>query len=293
MEDLPEVPFDSLMDMIKPDIRSCIDLPEKVRDIKLDKDERTKPSPSKPGKEKEKGSFSPKSDQRSSPIQIPNAKQNPAIDQITGASPHYGSSGDSSFVFVEPFKPPFAQPSDPDDELNSFFSGPSPSFLRYDSGPASLVEISTQLAEWETKMYQIDEFVNSICSTRDEEEGAESTNDHALFNLKSSLSGSDGSRGASRKGTDAEGNSLNETPGIIGQMSSDSGSIKSSQQQPTSLSEESSCTNGTSNHESSTLANGAARSSNRKSSFSDRQSPSNVPVKSPSKTSDNQIRIGV
>lgn len=76
------------------------------------------------------------------------------------------SSSADSFVFVE-LNPPFA--SDQQQELGSFFNGPSPNFKA--DLPENISEISNQLALLESNFNQWDDFVESVCSLKNEEEG--------------------------------------------------------------------------------------------------------------------------
>lgn len=82
--------------------------------------------------------------------------------QNAAASPT-GSSGDS-FVFIE-MRAPFA--SRDQNELGSFFNGPSPAFTN--SLPEAMDDIATQLAAIESNVDHWDSFIDSVCCHQDEE----------------------------------------------------------------------------------------------------------------------------
>jgi len=91
----------------------------------------------------------------------PNSGNNQAS---AGSTP---KSLSDSFVFVD-INPPFA--SEEQNDINSFFHGPSPSFSNGFDSLKDVDEVTNQLATIEASAKQIDVFVDNICSYEDEEE---------------------------------------------------------------------------------------------------------------------------
>lgn len=117
---------------------------------------------------------------QSEPIQVPmgNARiksnqqdQNNARLSLTpGSTP---KSLTDSYVFVD-LNPPFA--SDEQNDINSFFHGPSPSFTNGLSSLKDVEELTSQLATIEANASQIDDFVDNICASEDEEDDEATSN---------------------------------------------------------------------------------------------------------------------
>lgn len=101
---------------------------------------------------------------KSEPIQVP-GKRNQLNNVITtpGSTP---KSLSDSYVFVD-LNPPFA--SDEQNDLNSFFHGPTPTFAN--GSLKDFEDLTCQLATIEANASQIDEFVDNICVSEDDEEG--------------------------------------------------------------------------------------------------------------------------
>lgn len=72
-----------------------------------------------------------------------------------------------SFVFVD-LNPPFA--SEEQNDINSFFHGPSPAFSNGFDNLKDVDELTNQLAVIEANASQIDEFIDNICVSEDEDE---------------------------------------------------------------------------------------------------------------------------
>lgn len=105
---------------------------------------------------------------KSEPLQVPNGhnpfRQKEALHNTSSESTPRSLS--DSFVFVE-LNPPFA--SEEQNEINSFFNGPSPTFNNGFENLKDVDDITNQLAVIEADASQIDEFVDNICVTQDEE----------------------------------------------------------------------------------------------------------------------------
>lgn len=84
-------------------------------------------------------------------------------NQPCGSTP---KSLTDSFVFVE-LNPPFA--SDEQNDINSFFHGPAPKFNQHNDSCRDADEIANQLAVIEADASKIDEFVDNICISEDDE----------------------------------------------------------------------------------------------------------------------------
>uniref|UniRef100_A0A6P6XTI3 Autophagy-related protein 13-like n=2 Tax=Dermatophagoides pteronyssinus TaxID=6956 RepID=A0A6P6XTI3_DERPT len=110
----------------------------------------------------------PKSSPSSNPIKIPSSKiKSQSIKSPT--SQQIYSTSNESFVFVE-LNAPFASE---ESLLQSFFNGPSPTFIQQSNDSDSMNdmdELSIQLAELESAATQIDSFVESICVTNENED---------------------------------------------------------------------------------------------------------------------------
>lgn len=107
---------------------------------------------------------------QSEPIQVPTAQvrsrqKEQVIHNVSSESTP--KSLTDSFVFVE-LNPPFA--SDEQNDINSFFNGPSPVFSHGFDCLKDVDEITNQLAVIEADASQIDEFVDNICVSEDEED---------------------------------------------------------------------------------------------------------------------------
>lgn len=98
----------------------------------------------------------------SEPIKIP-------IERKVDRTPSPTSSLDS-FVFVEN-RPLFA--AEEENDVESFFNGPSPSFTNSGDVLEEINEISNQLAAIESNAHQWDSFVDSVCSPDAEEDDEE------------------------------------------------------------------------------------------------------------------------
>ena len=109
-----------------------------------------------------------KSSPSSNPIKIPSSKiKSQSIKSPT--SQQIYSTSNESFVFVE-LNAPFASE---ESLLQSFFNGPSPTFIQQSNDSDSMNdmdELSIQLAELESAATQIDSFVESICVTNENED---------------------------------------------------------------------------------------------------------------------------
>ena len=113
--------------------------------------------------------------ERSANIQVPKANsrnrsrggpksQQLCTDHSSGSTP---KSLSDSYVFVD-INPPFA--SGEQNDINSFFHGPSPSFSGGFDGLKDVDELTNQLATIEANASQIDDFVDNICASEGEEE---------------------------------------------------------------------------------------------------------------------------
>ncbi|XP_054159265.1 autophagy-related protein 13 homolog [Oppia nitens] len=101
------------------------------------------------------------SPKKSEPIVIPKR----LIDtSVNTCSPNYCSSGDS-FVFVD-FKPPFA-PKDDETLPPSILLEPPPQIT---TSIDSLADLSLQLAEIESNVQDFDNFIQSVCSTDNDDQ---------------------------------------------------------------------------------------------------------------------------
>lgn len=103
---------------------------------------------------------------KSEPIQVPR-KSNQLNNLISTPSSTPKSLSDS-YVFVD-LNPPFA--SDEQNDLNSFFHGPTPTFTSSLGSSKDVEDLTCQLATIEANASQIDEFVDNICVSEDDEEG--------------------------------------------------------------------------------------------------------------------------
>lgn len=106
---------------------------------------------------------------QSEPIQVPSgshrSKHGDILQNLTpGSTP---KSLTDSFVFVD-LNPPFA--SEEQNDINSFFHGPSPTFYSGFDTLKDVDELTSQLAVIEANASQLDEFVDNICMSEDEEE---------------------------------------------------------------------------------------------------------------------------
>lgn len=106
---------------------------------------------------------------QSEPIQVPSGSHRSKHgDLLQNLSP--GSTPKSltdSFVFVD-LNPPFA--SEEQNDINSFFHGPSPTFYSGFDTLKDVDELTSQLAVIEANASLLDEFVDNICMSEDEEE---------------------------------------------------------------------------------------------------------------------------
>lgn len=106
---------------------------------------------------------------QSEPIQVPKRMNKPrSIDLYQNLSA--GSTPKSltdSFVFVD-LNPPFA--SEEQNDINSFFHGPAPAFTNGFDALKDVDELTSQLAVIEANASQLDEFVDNICLSDDDEE---------------------------------------------------------------------------------------------------------------------------
>lgn len=105
---------------------------------------------------------------QSEPIQVPGSRRRNQADHHSSLTP--GSTPKSltdSYVFVD-LNPPFA--SDEQNDINSFFHGPSPSFSNGSSNLKDIEELTSQLATFEANASQIDDFVDNMCASEDDEE---------------------------------------------------------------------------------------------------------------------------
>lgn len=106
---------------------------------------------------------------QSEPIQVPTGSQRSKhvdLGQNLSSSSTPRSLTDS-FVFVD-LNPPFA--SDEQNDINSFFHGPSPAFSNGFDCLKDVDELTSQLADIEANASQLDEFVDNICVSEDEED---------------------------------------------------------------------------------------------------------------------------
>jgi len=104
--------------------------------------------------------------EQSEPIQVPIRANNVEYCH-NGSSSSTPKSLTDSFVFVD-LNPPFA--SEEQNDLNSFFHGPSPVFGNGFDNLKDVDEVTNQLAVIEANAHQLDEFVDNICISEDEEE---------------------------------------------------------------------------------------------------------------------------
>lgn len=106
---------------------------------------------------------------QSEPIQVPRRNNKPRnLDLYQNLSA--GSTPKSltdSYVFVD-LNPPFA--SEEQNDINSFFHGPAPAFTNGFDALKDVDELTSQLAVIEANASQLDEFVDNICLSEDEEE---------------------------------------------------------------------------------------------------------------------------
>lgn len=106
---------------------------------------------------------------KTEPIQVPlgrttRVKQSDVYQNLSsGSTP---KSLIDSFVFVD-LNPPFA--SEEQNDINSFFHGPAPAFSNGSESLKDVEELTSQLAKIEANASQIDDFVNNICVSEDEE----------------------------------------------------------------------------------------------------------------------------
>lgn len=106
---------------------------------------------------------------QSEPIQVPTGSQRSKQVDL-GQNLSSGSTPRSltdSFVFVD-LNPPFA--SEEQNDINSFFHGPSPAFSNGFDSLKDVDELTNQLADIEANASQLDEFVDNICVSEDEED---------------------------------------------------------------------------------------------------------------------------
>lgn len=108
-------------------------------------------------------------DGQSDPIQVPSSpykSKNVDLHQnlSCGSTP---KSLTDSFVFVD-LNPPFA--SEEQNDINSFFHGPSPAFTNGFDNLKDVDELTNHLAVIEASASQFDEFVDNICVSEDDEE---------------------------------------------------------------------------------------------------------------------------
>lgn len=108
----------------------------------------------------------------SKPIQVPSRPRNSTHAELyQNLSPSSTpKSLTDSFVFVD-LNPPFA--SEEQNDINSFFHGPSPAFINGFDHLKDVDELTHQLAVIEANASQLDEFVDNICVSEDEEEEGE------------------------------------------------------------------------------------------------------------------------
>lgn len=114
---------------------------------------------------------------QSEPIQVPKNRGRNHLEHHTSLTP--GSTPKSltdSYVFVD-LNPPFA--SDEQNDINSFFHGPSPSFTNTSSSLRDVDELTNQLATFEANASQIDDFVDNMCASEDDEEANDENNCNA------------------------------------------------------------------------------------------------------------------
>ena len=108
---------------------------------------------------------------KSEPIQVPKAPSNQPKHQDLYQNLSAGSTPKSltdSFVFVD-LNPPFA--SEEQNDINSFFHGPSPTFNNNSfDGLKDVDDLMNQLNVIEANASQIDDFVDNICASENEEE---------------------------------------------------------------------------------------------------------------------------
>lgn len=103
---------------------------------------------------------------QSEPIQVPlnsHKSKYPDLYPSSGSTP---KSLTDSFVFVD-LNPPFA--SEEQNEINSFFHGPKPTFNQGFDSLKDVDELTNQLAVIEANASQLDDFVDNICASEDEE----------------------------------------------------------------------------------------------------------------------------
>lgn len=106
---------------------------------------------------------------QSEPIQVPTGPHRAKHQELcrnlsSGSTP---KSLTDSYVFVD-LNPPFA--SEEQNDINSFFHGPSPAFSNGFDSLKDVEELTNQLAVIEANASQIDDFVDNICASEDEEE---------------------------------------------------------------------------------------------------------------------------
>lgn len=109
------------------------------------------------------------SNAQSAPIQVPCSSHRSKHQELypnlsSGSTP---KSLTDSYVFVD-LNPPFA--SEEQNDINSFFHGPSPAFNNGFDSLKDVDELTNQLAVIEANASQIDDFVDNICVSEDEEE---------------------------------------------------------------------------------------------------------------------------
>lgn len=117
--------------------------------------------------------------ERSASIQVPKANTNYGFGRASKAAQHFNNNNNQpspgstpkslsdSYVFVD-VNPPFA--SEEQNDINSFFHGPSPSFSNGFDSLKDVDELTNQLANIEANASQIDDFVDNICVSEDEED---------------------------------------------------------------------------------------------------------------------------
>lgn len=108
-----------------------------------------------------------KENSQSKPIQIPGHSFGHLRGSPTRSNDSAPKSLTDSFVFVD-LNPPFA--TDDQSDLNSFFHGPSPSFNNGFDVMKDVNELTNQLAVLEANVEQIDDFVDTICASENEDD---------------------------------------------------------------------------------------------------------------------------
>lgn len=109
------------------------------------------------------------SNAQSDPIQVPNMVtiSNKKRELYPNLSCNSTPKSTDSFVFVD-INPPFA--SEEQNGINSFFNGPSPTFSQGLDSLKDVDELTSQFADIEANASQLDEFVDNICISEDEED---------------------------------------------------------------------------------------------------------------------------